>query len=134
MTEPGTRTRGKPTSARTIPAVAGCVKRHEQNRGEGGRRAEQTGSSAPAIQAPDRRWGDRQRGVRRTTRGAGQPPGPGWIGRCTEARHSGGEAQVAGDLPEHRRAFDDDNNLQHATVVGSHEGIHLIEWADCCLR
>jgi hypothetical protein len=38
------------------------------------------------------------------------------------------------DLAEHRRAYGDDNNLQHATVAESHEGIHLLERADCCMQ
>ncbi len=59
---------------------------------------------------------------------------PWWMGRCTEARRSGGEAQVVEVPSEHRRAFDDDNTLQHATAAGTHEGIHLIERVDCCLR
>jgi len=52
----------------------------EGARGRTEHTTEHTSPSAPAICASDQEWGGRQRRVRRTTRGMGQPPGR-WSGR-----------------------------------------------------
>ncbi len=119
--------------------------RYQQRAGVSSGSARSCASAAPggpdqAIRLPATRWQDRGRGgrlsacdaqagqrpVRRTTREAGHPPGP-WSGRGgSEARRSGGEAQVLEDLPDHYRPFDPGDDLHRPAAARTHEGIYLI--------
>ena len=109
---PGTGPPRRPRLRGTLPPAerarqAKCS-RFLRDSGEGGCWRGQTSPSVPAMRAPDRRWASRQKGVRKTTRVAGQPPrhGVGWAARGVGAPRWGGPDDRESAGPACRQAGD----------------------------